>query len=104
MAEPDRQDDGMDSGTFAPWSRCRACGAPVRLDRCGDAVAAGDVAGRCRQNTRARLLDEECKSGGAGDQFARRFAGAVAPNLLADAGAFWGKVVVGTLVLGCGRG
>src|SRR5712672_495170 len=96
MAEPDREGDGMDSGASAPWSRRGARGAAVRIDRCGDPAAAGHVAGRCRQDTRARLLDEECKGGGAGDQFARRLAGTVAPDLLADQAARRGKEIAGT--------
>src|SRR3979411_1632998 len=104
MARPGRQADGIDSRSSAPWSRRGACGPTVRPDRCGDAAAAGHVARRRRQNARARLRDEECQSRGAGDQFARRFAGAVAPDLLTDSATRRGKETAGAGVRGGCRG
>ena len=87
--------DGVASAASAAWNRGGACGPAVRLDRRSDAAAAGHVAGRRRQNARACFRDEECQGGGAGDQFARRFAGAVAPDLLADSATRRGKEITG---------
>src|ERR1700694_659678 len=63
MAGTDRQVHGMGSGASAARNRRRTGGPAVRLDRCGDAAAAGHVAGRRRQDARARLRDEECQGG-----------------------------------------
>src|SRR5665647_785166 len=83
----------MDSGAAAAWNRRGTRGPTIGLDRRGDAAAAGHVAGRRRQDAGARLRDEACKGRGAGDQFARRIAGAVAPDLLADTATGGGKEI-----------
>ena len=92
---PDGQADAVDTGAVAARIGRGAGGAAVGRDRRGDAVAAGDVALRCRQDAGARVRHQERQGGGAGDQFARRIAGAVAPDLFADPAAGGGKETAG---------
>src|SRR6266404_5422931 len=76
--------DGIRPRTSAAWNRGGTCGPAIGRNWGGDAAAAGHVAFRCRPHARARFRGEECQGGGAGDQFAGRLAGAVAPDLPAD--------------------
>src|SRR3569832_369878 len=86
----------LDSGATATGQGCRPGGPLVRRDRCGDAVAAGNVARRRRADARARFFGQEREGGRAGDQFTGRLAGAVATDLLAHPPAGPGKETAGS--------
>src|ERR1700722_18175059 len=95
MAGLGRPADATGSGAPAAGNRRRTRGPAVRPDRFGDAAAAGHVACRRRPHARARIRDQECKGGGAGDQFARRLAGAAAPDLPSHPATRGGKETAG---------
>ena len=87
----------------AQWG-CRTRGAAFRRDRRGDAVAARHDAGQRRENPRPRLCDAERQGRGAGDQFARRLARAVAADLSANPATCRGEEAAGAGVRrGCRR-